>query len=60
MRVSTSITSDDLTGLGGRAAELEARGFDELQTQEGRHDPFIPLAVAAAATERVGDRKSVV
>ena len=54
MRVSTSITSDDLTGLGARAAELEARGFDELQTQEGRHDPFIPLAVAAAATERVG------
>lgn len=54
MRVSTSITSDDLNGLAARAAELEARGFDELQTQEGRHDPFIPLAVAASATTRVG------
>lgn len=54
MRVATSITSDDLGSIGARAAELEARGFDELQTQEGRHDPFIPLTLAAATTERVG------
>lgn len=54
MRVSTSITTDDLDGIGARAAELEAKGFDELQSQEGRHDPFIPLALAAAATDRIG------
>lgn len=54
MRVSTSITSDDLAGIGARAAELEARGFDELQSQENRHDPFIPLTLAAAATSRIG------
>ena len=54
MRVATSITSDDLGSIGDRAAELEARGYDELQTQEGRHDPFIPLTLAATRTERVG------
>lgn len=54
MRVTTSITSDDLAGIGQRAAELEARGFDELQSQENRHDPFIPLTLAAATTSRIG------
>lgn len=54
MRVATSITSDDLASIGARAAELEARGFDELQSQEGRHDPFIPLTLAASTTERIG------
>ena len=53
MRVSTSITSDDIAGVGRRAAELESRGFDELSTQDNRHEPFIPLALAAAATRSV-------
>lgn len=54
MRVSTSITTDDLGSIPGKAAELEAAGFDELQSQEGSHDPFIPLALAASSTERIG------
>ena len=54
MQVSTSITTDDYASIPSRAAELEAAGFDALSTQDGRHEPFIPLALAATTTERVG------
>jgi len=53
MRVTTSITTDDLATVGVTAARLEAAGFDALSTQENRHDPFVPLTLAAAATERI-------
>ena len=32
--------------------ELESVGFDGLETREGQHDPFLPLAMAAQGTER--------
>jgi len=53
MRVTTSITTDDLATVSETAARLEAAGFDALSTQENRHDPFVPLTLAAAATERI-------
>ncbi len=49
MEVDTSIYS--LAGAGERARELEAVGFDGVFTFEGPHDVFVPLALAAAATE---------
>ncbi len=54
MRVTTSITSDDLAGVGQVAARCEAAGFDFVSSQENRHDPFIPLTLAAAATTSIG------
>lgn len=54
MRVSTSISGDDLASAGERALVAERAGFDQVATQENRHEPFLPLALAAAATERVG------
>jgi probable F420-dependent oxidoreductase len=36
-----------------RAAELEALGYDGAWTTDTRHDPFLPVALAAAATARV-------
>lgn len=54
MQISTSITTDDYASIPARAAELEAAGFDALSTQDGRHEPFIPLALAATTTDRVG------
>lgn len=59
MRVTTSITTDDLASIPETARRLEAAGFDELSSQENRHDPFIPLTLAAAATERVKLRTNV-
>ncbi len=53
MRVTTSITTDDLASIPARAEQLEAAGFDVLTAQENRHDPFVPLTLAGAATERV-------
>ena len=41
----------DLARLASRA---EAAGFDALWTQEMFHDPFLPLAAAAAGTSRIG------
>jgi probable F420-dependent oxidoreductase len=38
---------------GARAAELEALGYEGIWTTDTRHDPFLPLAVAAASTRRV-------
>ena len=54
MRVTTSITSDDLAAVGATAARCEAAGFDAVSSQENRHDPFVPLTLAAVATERIG------
>lgn len=53
MRVITSITSDDLSAIGKTAQGAEAAGFDAVTSQENRHDPFIPLTLAAAATSTV-------
>ena len=40
--------------MAGAARELEAAGFDGAWTAEVGHDPFLPHAVAAVATERLG------
>lgn len=50
MRVETSITTADLNDVGPRAARLEAIGYDVLTAQENRHDPYLPMAVAAVTT----------
>ena len=54
MRVTTSITTDDLASIPETARQLEQAGFDVLTAQENRHDPFVPLTLAASTTERVG------
>ena len=53
MRVMTSLGTLPLRGAGDRAAAAEAAGFDGVTTQENRHDPFLPLAVAAVASETI-------
>ncbi len=49
MEVDTAIYS--LEGAGERALELEALGFDGVFTFEGPNDVFVPLVLAAAATD---------
>ena len=46
-----------LTGLQGIAAAagtIEAMGFDVASMPEAGHDPFLPLAIAAEHTKRIG------
>ena len=53
MKVFTTVPQDDLNRIADAARAAEAAGYDGLVTMENQHDPFLPLAVAATATERV-------
>ena len=53
MRIVTTLPMDDLKKAGPAAKALEAAGYDGVMTMENAHHPFLPLAVAAVATERV-------
>ncbi len=59
MRVSTVLPVADWRACGPAAAAAEADGYDCVQSNELRHDPFAPLAFAALATERVALATSV-
>jgi probable F420-dependent oxidoreductase len=53
VKVDMTIAIDDLRDVPALAAEAEALGVDGLWTAETRHDPFLPLALAAEHTSRV-------
>ncbi len=53
MRVAMSLPGHDWAACGPAARQAEADGFDSVQSNELKHDPFAPLAFAALATERV-------
>ncbi|MGH6887549.1 MAG: TIGR03617 family F420-dependent LLM class oxidoreductase [Geminicoccales bacterium] len=53
MKIDVGLRSHDLHELGGEAAAYERLGVDGLWSYETAHDPFLPLVVAALATERV-------
>ena len=53
MKVDAAILVDDPREAGAVAQRLEAAGYDGAFTFEGRHDPFLPLCVAAEHTQRI-------
>ncbi|MGR8921336.1 MAG: TIGR03617 family F420-dependent LLM class oxidoreductase [Gammaproteobacteria bacterium] len=53
MRVVTTIEQHSLARAAASARQAEARGFSGITTLENRHDPFLPLAVAATGTSRL-------
>lgn len=53
MKIYTAIPNDDLSAVPAAAARAEADGYDGVSMPENRHDPFLPLAVAAVHTERM-------
>jgi probable F420-dependent oxidoreductase len=53
VKVDGSILVDDPAEAGPAAGKLEAAGYDGGFTFEGRHDPFLPLSVAAGQTRRL-------
>jgi probable F420-dependent oxidoreductase len=53
VKVDVNLAIDDLGDVPAIAREAEALGFDGLWTAETRHDPFLPLALAAEHTRRV-------
>jgi probable F420-dependent oxidoreductase len=52
VKLDATIACDPATGA-GLAAALEADGYDGVWAAETQHDPFLPLAAAAVATDRV-------
>ncbi len=59
MRLITGIPNDDLTKVPDSIARAETSGYDMVTTQENRHDPFLPLAVAAVTSERISLATSI-
>ncbi len=53
LKIDGSLLVDDPADAGPLAARLEGVGYDGGFTFEGRHDPFLPLVVAAQQTERL-------
>src|SRR5919201_1876232 len=59
MRVFTTLPQEDLRKVGPAAQAIEAEGYDGVASMENKHDPFLALAVAGTATERIELHTSV-
>ena len=53
MKLDIGLLTHDLKGIGEYARKAESLGFDCLWSSETQHDPFLPLAVAAANTAKI-------
>ena len=53
MKIDAALLTADPSTAGTAARRLEAQGFDGVQSFEGPHDPFLPLALAASQTTRI-------
>lgn len=53
MRVGINLPVEDWRRCGPVAAAAEAAGIDMLLTNENKHEPFVPLAMAGLATSRI-------
>jgi alkanesulfonate monooxygenase SsuD/methylene tetrahydromethanopterin reductase-like flavin-dependent oxidoreductase (luciferase family) len=53
MRIFTTLPQENLATVGQAAQAIEATGYTGVSTQENRHEPFLSLAVAGAATKRI-------
>ena len=54
MKLDIGLMTFDLPAVADYARRAEDLGFGAIWSAETRHDPFLPLAVAATATRRVG------
>ncbi|MBV9863035.1 MAG: TIGR03617 family F420-dependent LLM class oxidoreductase [Alphaproteobacteria bacterium] len=53
MRVFTTVPQQDLRHVAAAARAAEGDGYDGIVSMENQHDPFLALAVAGTATERL-------
>ncbi|MDH3708169.1 MAG: LLM class flavin-dependent oxidoreductase, partial [Acidimicrobiia bacterium] len=53
MKVDGGLGTQDINKAATAASANEAAGYDGLWTAETAHDPFLPLAMAATATDQV-------
>ncbi|HIF99883.1 MAG TPA: LLM class flavin-dependent oxidoreductase, partial [Myxococcales bacterium] len=48
-----AVIAANMKQIGEEASRLETLGYDGLRLAELNHDPFMPLALAAANTDRI-------
>ena len=60
MKIDTGFMVADLRNVPRHAQEAERLGYDGLWTAEAGHDPYLPCAIAATATERVSIGTNIV
>src|SRR5213083_636221 len=53
MNIDGGLMTTDLRDAARLAAHAEQLGYDGLWTAEAGHDPYLPAALAATATERI-------
>lgn len=53
MQIHTTLLQSDLRLVPAEIQRIEALGYDGVMTQENRHDPFLPLGVAAVNSQRL-------
>ena len=53
MQIFTTLIQNDLNRVPAEIQRIEDTGYDGVLTQENRHDPFLPLGVAAVHSERL-------
>jgi len=53
MQIVTTLIQSDLNRVPEEIRRIEAAGYDGVLTQENRHDPFLPLGVAAVNSEKL-------
>ena len=53
MKVFTTFPQADLRDIPNAVKVIEEDGYDGIVALENRHDPFLPLAVAAVNSERL-------
>jgi probable F420-dependent oxidoreductase len=53
MQIYTTLIQSDLCKVPDDIRRIEAAGYDGISTQENRHDPFLPLGVAAVHSKRL-------
>jgi probable F420-dependent oxidoreductase len=53
LKFDVSIFPDDLNKIPELSRKVEDMGFDGLWTAEAQHNPFLPLALTANATQRI-------
>lgn len=53
MKIDGGLMTNDLRDVARLAAQAERLGYDGIWTAEAGHDPYLPAAVAATATDHV-------
>jgi probable F420-dependent oxidoreductase len=53
LKLDVGMLTHDLGAMADYSRKVEALGYDCLWSAETQHDPFLPLAVAAAATSHI-------